>query len=158
MKPGRKPASFTQPGGGAEPNVPGIQPDPPAELSPDEAKEWNRFWEVSPPNWFPKETWPLLAQLCRHICHARFLGEALQEFRVGLLDPKNPKDLAHLNQVAVMHDREGRAMGTLMDKLRLSTQQRVATKVAGAKQEEAAPEVRPWMAQGRDRDDHLTEQ
>lgn len=145
MKPGRKSATFMQPAGEQVQGVPGVQPDPPQELSPDEAKEWKRFWEVSPAGWFPKETWPLLAQLCRHICHARFLGEALQEVRAGLLDPKEPKHLAHLNSVAVMHDREGRAIGSIMEKLRLTTQQRVKQNLASPRQQEQAPEVRPWM-------------
>ena len=145
MQRGRKHASITQPSGVLEPDVPGVQPDPPKELSPDEAIEWNRFWAVSPPGWFPKETWPLLVQLCRHICHARFLGESLQEVRAGLLDPKNPAHLAHLNSVAVMHDREGRAIGTIMDKLRLTTQVRVKQNVAAPMQAEQAPVVAPWM-------------
>jgi len=88
----------------------------------------------------------LLIQLCRHICTARWLGESLQEVRAGLLDPKDPKQIAHLNTISILHEREGRAMTALMEKLRLTTQQRVNRNVAGAKQAETAPEVQPWLS------------
>ncbi len=137
-----------QPIGVRNSSVPGVQPGPPPELNPDEAKEWNRLWAVSPPDWFPRETWPLLVQLCRHICMSRWLGETLQEVRQGLLDPKNVKQIAHINSISVMHEREGRAMTALMEKLRLTTQQRLARDTGAALQalspSEQLPEVTPW--------------
>jgi len=126
-------------------DVPGVQPDPPKELSPDEAAEWRRLWATSPPDWFPRETWPLLVQLCRHICQSRFLGECLQEVRQGLLDPRDAEQIKHLNTMCILHEREGRAVTALMEKLRLTTQQRVARDVAGPQQAEQAPEVMPWV-------------
>ena len=142
MKPGRK----AQPKGVLEPLVPGVQPDPPKELSPDEAIEWKRLWEVSPPDWFPKETWPLMIQLCRHICQARFMGECMQEVRQGLLSPKDVEQIRHLEYITRLHDREGRAMAAIMEKLRLTTQQRLNRNVAANKQVEQAPEVQPWLS------------
>jgi len=144
MQRGRKSATYVQPTRVGLPDIPGTQPDPPKELSPDEAMEWKRLWAVAPDGWFPRETWPLLVQLCRHICMARWLGESLQEIRLGLLDPRNPKQIAHLNTVSVLHEREGRAVTALMEKLRLTTQQRVNSHVAGPQQAEQAPEVTPW--------------
>jgi hypothetical protein len=144
MKPGRK---TTQAIGEAGPDIPGIRPDPPKELSPDEQVEWHRFWAVSPPDWFPRETWPLLVQLCRHVCQSRFLGGCLQEVRTGLLDPRDPKQIQHLNTLSILHEREGRAMGAIMEKLRLTTQQRVHIAVASPQQQEAAPDVKPWVTQ-----------
>ena len=143
MKPGPK----TQPDVIMEPDLPGELPDPPGELSEDEAKEWRRYWLVSPPGWFPKETWPLLVQLCRHIVNARWLGETMQEIRVGLLDPRNAEDIKHLEVVTRLHDREGRAMSAIMERLRLTTQQRMKQNVAVPMQAEQAPEVRPWITQ-----------
>ena len=127
------------------PDVPGVQPDPPKELSPDEAVEWRRLWATSPPDWFPRETWPLLVQLCRHICQSRFLGECLQEVRAGLLDPRDAEQIKHLNTMCILHEREGRAVTALMEKLRLTTQQRIESRPAGAHQAEQAPEVQPWL-------------
>ena len=133
-----------QPAGVLSPDVPGIQPKPPAELSPDEAKEWNRLWAVAPPGWFPREVWPLMVQLCRHIVTGRWLGESLQEVRAGLLDPKDVEQIKHLNTLCILHEREGRAVTALMEKLRLTTQQRIESRPAGAHQAEQAPEVAPW--------------
>jgi hypothetical protein len=86
-----------------------------------------------------------MIQLCRHIVTGRWLGETLQEIRTGLLDPRDPKQIQHLNTVCILHEREGRAVTALMEKLRLTTQQRVARDVAGPQQAEQAPEVQPWM-------------
>jgi hypothetical protein len=140
MKPGRK----THVEVVMEPRISGLQPDPPVELAPDEAAEWNRFWRVSPPDWFPREVWPLLVQLCRHIVHARFLGAGLQELRLSQ-DLTNPKHIAHLAAVSTMHDREGRAIGMLCEKLRLTTQQRIDSVVAAPRQQEQLPEDKPWI-------------
>jgi len=143
MKPGRK----TQPDVIMEPDVPGEMPDPPEELSEDEGKEWRRYWAVSPPGWFPRETWPLLVQLCRHVVNARWLGETMQEVRAGLLDPTNAEEIKHLEVITRLHDREGRAMAAIMEKLRLTTQQRINRNVAAPMQAEEKPEVRPWITQ-----------
>ena len=141
MKPGRK----TQPDITVEPTLPGEIPAPPTELSEDEGREWTRFWEVSPANWYPRETWPLLIQLCRHIVNARWFGETMQEVRAGLLDPTNIDEIKHLEYITRLHDREGRAASAIMEKLRLTTQQRVNRNVAAPIQTEGAPEVRPWL-------------
>ena len=125
-------------------DIPGVQPEPPEELSPDEAKEWRRLLAVAPYNWFPREVWPLLIQLCRHIVTGRWLGESLQEVRAGLLDPKDAEQIKHLNTLCILHEREGRAITALMEKLRLTTQQRIARDVAAPQQAEQAPEIQPW--------------
>jgi len=148
MQRGRKSTDRAQLESAMEPGTLGVQPDAPPELSPDEAKEWQRFWAVSPTGWFPREVWPLLIQLCRHICQARFLGECLQEVRVGLLDPRDIEQIRHLELMTRLHDREGRAMTAIMEKLRLTTQQRVVNDKAAPQQAEQAPEVRPWIMPG----------
>src|SRR5262245_26510144 len=125
MQRGRKSPNDTQPVGVVEPLVPGVQPAPPQELSPDELVEWNRFIAGSPPDWFPRETWPMLVQLCRHICQSRFFGEALQEVRSGLLDPRDAESVKHIDVLTRLHDREGRAVSALCEKLRLTTQARL---------------------------------
>jgi hypothetical protein len=146
MQRGRPGTKNIQPGGVVRySDIPGVQPDPPSELNPDEAQEWRRFWAVAPPGWFPRETWPLLVQLCRHVLNARWLGEAMQEVRAGLLNPRDPDQVKHLETVTRLHEREGRAMTALMEKLRLTTQQRVSVNIAGPQQAEQAPEVQPWM-------------
>jgi len=141
----------------AQPSIPGTQPDPPEELNAEESKEWRRFWLVAPPDWFPRETWPLLAQLCRHICQGRWVGQCLQEVRAGLLDVTDDDSLERVERLQRLHDREGRAMTALMVRLRLTSQQRIPdADVADRTREKANRdhvEVQPWMAPKRDRED-----
>ena len=42
----------------------------PDELTAEEREEWRAIVNRLPADFFPRETWPLLAQLCRHVCHA----------------------------------------------------------------------------------------
>jgi hypothetical protein len=98
------------------------------ELSSEERVQWRNFVRRMPPDWFPPETWPMLVQLCRHICTARWIGECLQEMRAGLCAKDLVADDDVMDRVArlqSMHDREGRAMTALMVRLRLTSQQRI---------------------------------
>jgi hypothetical protein len=125
--------------------IPGTQPEPLTELSPDEVVEWNKFVKRMPVNWFPPETWPLLAQLCRHVCQARWFGEALQETRAGLCDHSDDEALAVVERLIRCHEREGRAMRSLMTSLRLTTQQRIVDDGVAVKARRELPDVQPWM-------------
>src|SRR4249920_1996014 len=110
MKRGRSSPGDAQPASVMEPWVPGAQPPAPLEeLGPDEAREWRNFTQRMPPDWFPAETWPLLAQLCRHICQARWFGQCLQEVRAGCLGTIPVEALAHIDQLSKLHNTEGRA-------------------------------------------------
>jgi hypothetical protein len=135
------------------PSVPGAQPEPLTELSEEERAEWRKFTSRLPADWFPCETWPMLAQLCRHICQARWFGEALQEVRAGILDPTDDEQLEKIERLIRCHDREGKAIVSLMVKLRLTSQQRIEDDgVAQRRRERAAdehPEAAPWAASGR---------
>lgn len=144
----------TQPEGErVPPMVPGAQPEPLEELSKEEGSEWRKFTNRMPPDWFPPETWPMLAQLCRHICQARWVGQCLQEARAGILDPKDDDDLDRLCRLQHLHDREGRSITALMVRLRLCSQQRISDpRVADRARErlnEEHVETPPWALSGR---------
>jgi len=133
--------------------LPGTQPEPLPELSAEERAEWAKFTAMMPLDWFPPETWPMLAQLCRHICQSRWVGQCLQEVRAGLLDPTDDDALTALMKLQSLHDREGRAMTALMVRLRLTSQQRIPDadvadrareKLKGERVDEA-----PWATSGR---------
>src|SRR4051794_12946794 len=124
--------------------VPGIQPEPPEELGPDERTEWYRFTRRMPQDWFPPETFPLLAQLCRHICQSRWFGEALQEVRAGLLDHTDDEAMERIERLIRCHDREGRAITSLMIKLRLTSQQRIDEDKTARKARDEIPDDKPW--------------
>jgi len=136
-----------------KPMVPGTQPEPLEELSAEERTEWRKFVGRMPPDWFPPETWPMLAQLCRHICQSRWVGQCLQEVRAGLLDPTDDDALTALMKLQSLHDREGRAMTALMVRLRLTSQQRIPdADVADRTRERIKDEhveEPPWASSGR---------
>src|SRR5882672_5103279 len=113
-------------GVGIEPMIPGTTPEPLEELAAEERTEWAKFTGRMPADWFPPETWPMLAQLCRHICQARWFGHTLQEVRAGLLNPTDDDQLDRVERLIRCHDREGKAVVALMVKLRITSQQRIA--------------------------------
>jgi hypothetical protein len=67
--------------------VPGTRPEPPPELTAEQAETWRAIVGRMPSDWFQPETWPLLCQLCRHTSISRLIGAALAE-----IDPKAVKD------------------------------------------------------------------
>ena len=133
--------------------IPGTQPEPLPELSKDERAEWWNFVKRMPIDWFPPETWPMLAQLCGHICQARFVRQCLQEVRAGLLKDLDEDGLDRLCRLQSLHDREGRAITALMVRLRLCSQQRIPdARTADAARERLNDEhvdSPPWAASAR---------
>ena len=95
----------------------------------------------------------MLAQLCRHICQGRWVGQCLQEVRAGLLDPTDKDSLDCLCRLQALHDREGRAMTAMMVRLRLTSQQRIPdADVADRAREKVKDEhvdTPPWAISGR---------
>jgi hypothetical protein len=53
------------------PFVPGQRPDPPPELTDDEAVEWRKLTATVAPEWVTAENGPLFVLLVRHIVTAR---------------------------------------------------------------------------------------
>ena len=149
MERGTKYLSEVQPDSAAvPPTIPGMQPEPLEELCDEEKAEWRNFTRRMPPDWFPPETWPMLAQLCSHICQARFIRQSLQEVRAGLLDPTDDDAMDRIERLQRLHDREGRAMTAMMVRLRLTSQQRIPdADVADRTRERLKAEhvdVKPW--------------
>jgi hypothetical protein len=62
---GRKSAaSLSVPRGNVVEMVP--RPPPPSDLTDEQAEEWKAIVGRLPAEWFPRETWPVLVQFCRH--------------------------------------------------------------------------------------------
>jgi len=106
------------------------RPEPPKELTDEQAAEWSAIVERMPADWFPRETHALLAQLCRHITTARDIARRLQSTRLGIND---------LNLLLAMQDRERKAMESLATKMRLTQHSRY-----DRKKTTGSPKTRPW--------------
>lgn len=92
------------------------RPDPPEELSDEQATEWRAVVSRMPAEWFQRETHGLLVQYCRHVVAAR---------RVAQLIAQHEDDDAHFNvddydRLLKMQEREGRAMSSLATRMRIS--------------------------------------
>src|SRR5262245_797932 len=54
------------------------RPEPPDELTAEQAEEWRSIVNRLPADWFPRETLAMLAQYCRHVVHARRIVELIE--------------------------------------------------------------------------------
>jgi hypothetical protein len=122
--------------------VPGVWPDPPAELSPEQAEIWRSTVASMPSDWFAGcGAAVLLSQLCRHISYSRWMAEELAA--VGLGSAKKAGGLDRFDRLARMHLREGKAISSLMTKLRLTPQSKYSARAAYTAAQ-SVPRVKPW--------------
>jgi hypothetical protein len=128
------------------------RPEPPTELRADEKAEWETIVNRMPTDWFPAETFPVLANLCRHICFARNLATRINRIHEISADPKaliaklleetpglDGKSLADAlegwldreERFLRMHLEQTRQIKMLSGSLRLTLQTRIDVKAAG---------------------------
>jgi hypothetical protein len=119
------------------------RPAPPPELTRDQAAEWEAVVKRLPADWFPRETWPLLSQYCRHVVSLRLISRLVAEYEAR---PKSKFKVSEYNKILTMQNRESRSMANLATKMRLS---QLAT-VDQKKQKPAEPAARPWEAGAAD--------
>lgn len=91
------------------------RPEPPADLTLDQAAEWRTIVESRVFDWLRPEVAPLLAQYCRHIVGSRRVAILIQ-----VAEKSQPFDISEYDVLLKMHEREGRAMASLALKLRLT--------------------------------------
>ena len=104
-------------------SLPSGRPPPPDRLSEPEQAEWRAIVGALSAHWFPRETHPALAALCRHTCRSRLLADQLTAAQV---DPiKTVDGLAVLDKLCAMLERETRAIMALSRALRLTNQTRM---------------------------------
>ena len=111
------------------------RPEPPADLTPEQSDEWWSVVEALPADWFPRETHGLLAQYCRHVVTARRVAQLIQA-----TEAEAELDLAQLDQLYKMQEREGRAMSSLATRMRITQQALVDKRTDKGK----GPTKKPW--------------
>lgn len=121
-------------------NVPGMEatwrrPDPPAELTDDEADVWLSVVSVMAADWFTPETQPLLEQYCRHVCAARYVAQMIKK---ASEDPDTT--LKKFSALLKIQREESKAISSLATKMRLTHQ---ATRPKMGTQKPTA-ELKPW--------------
>lgn len=93
------------------------RPQAPLDLTPDETDEWIAVVEALPADWFPRETWPLLSQYCRHAVTSRRVGQLIDAEMSA-----HEIDLPKLDKLTQMQARETSALKALAASMRLAQQ------------------------------------
>jgi len=114
---GRKSAASLSVVGGQTSLESVARPKPPADLTMDQAEEWREVVNRLPADWFPRETWGLLSQYCRHIVSARKVQQL-----IATLESAEECDLAGYDRALKMQERESRCIASLATKMRISQQ------------------------------------
>lgn len=110
------------------------RPAPPPELTEEQSEEWQAIVDRLPPTWFPRETWGLLVQYCRHLVAARRIAQLIQA-----TEEEEDLKLARWLELLKAQEAEGRAMSSLATRLRMTQQ---ATR--SAKEQKPAAVRKPW--------------
>jgi hypothetical protein len=91
------------------------RPDPPHDLTDEMAHEWRAIVNRLPADWFPTETWPLLAQYCTHIIRARRLRSILCQ-----MEASEDFDPVQYKLTLDAEEKQSRSMSSLATRMRLS--------------------------------------
>lgn len=93
------------------------RPKPPTELTDEQAFEWRAIVDGLPADWFPRETWGLLSQYCRHVISGRRVAQLLEAEEAS-----ESFDVGSYDQLLKMQEREGRALSSLATRMRITQQ------------------------------------
>lgn len=119
------------------------RPEPPLDLTPEQSDVWRAIVDAMPADWFPRETWPLLSQYCRHTIEARRLGQLIDQ-TCALPD----LDVAAYGELLKLQRQETGALKVLAASMRLAQQSsRTDGSAATAKRGGARTVKRPWDAE-----------
>ena len=91
------------------------RPDPPPELTDEQAIEWRAIINRLPADWFPRETHGMLAAYCRHVVTARRVADLVRS-----IEQSEELDVGEYDRALRMQEREGRAISSLATRMRIS--------------------------------------
>jgi hypothetical protein len=91
------------------------RPDPPAELTEEQAEEWQAVVNRLPADWFPRKTQQLLVQYCRHVVCARRVAQL-----IARAEAEDEFDIKYYARLLRMQETEGRAISSLATRMRMT--------------------------------------
>lgn len=113
------------------------RPKPPSALSPDAAAQWRAIVDSMPADWFPRETHPMLTQMCRLVVRCASIAEALDQ---AIRDGEDLSERKYQNLMrAEMQLSEG--IAKLSTKMRISQQ---SSSNYDKKRKRTGKKVLPW--------------
>lgn len=131
-------------------------PQPPAELSEEEAEIWRGIVNKMPPTFFAEPTWPMLISLCRHVRAARLFAQQSQAYEAELPRAINNKRHEILRTIAALsraQSGESRTIAMLSTRLKI-TQLCDSTNVHKARRS-FLREQKPWEVPDDNEGDEL---
>lgn len=93
------------------------RPEAPLDLTPEQSDVWRATVDALPADWFPRETWPLLSQYCRHTIDARRIAQLIDQECA-----KPDMDVKAFGDLLTMQARETAALKAMAASMRLSQQ------------------------------------
>jgi glycerol-3-phosphate O-acyltransferase len=115
--------------------VPGTRPEPPRELTPEQAQVWKTTVGALRADWFGPENFALMAQFCRHAALADVIDKALRATDIKA-------DLARFARLAAMQSRESAMISSLATRLRMTVQASRDSRIS--KRDPGAGRPKPW--------------
>jgi hypothetical protein len=115
------------------------RPEPDATLTEEQAHEWRDIVNRLPAEWFPRETWGLLAAYCRHLVSSRRVAALIQE-----AESAEQLNIDDYDKLLKMQEREGRALSSLATRMRISQQSTLDRE----KRKPARLANKPWQSKG----------
>jgi ribosome biogenesis SPOUT family RNA methylase Rps3 len=112
------------------------RPEPPRDLTPEQAVEWRAIVAGMPADWFRRETYPLLSQYCRCAVSVRKLGKVRDQ-----LERAKRFNVTMYERVAKLIGREAQQLQSLATKMRLSQHASYDKKKSKGPSSSAPP---PW--------------
>ena len=107
------------------------RPEPPRDLTDEEAEVWRTVVNRLPADWFPAETLPMLAQYARHTIASKRVASMIEQLDLAVAaDIKDGATPAAavlgtakmLDRLLKMQERESRCIASLATKMRISQQ------------------------------------
>ena len=111
------------------------RPDPPAELTEEQAAEWRAVVNRLSAGHFPRETHAMLAAYCRHVVTARRVAQV-----IDALEKDTEFNAAEYYRALKAQDAEGRAISSLAGRMRFSQISTIPHKLA----RKPSMEKNPW--------------
>lgn len=121
--------------------IPGQRPEPPAELTDEQAQLWRAVVATKPTDWFTDDSHPLLVGYCKHVTSFRSLNEQIDAFDAHWL--RDPEGVKRCDMLMRMRDRESKRVESLARSMRLTQQSRYKAETAHNRAERIK-KTKPW--------------
>lgn len=124
--------------------LPGERYEPPADLTPEQAKVWREVVATKPQDWFTADSWPLLCAYCRSTVTVNLLCAQIDSIERGSID--DPKLLAAYAKLLTMRNGEVKSLILLATAMRITQYSRLKPDTAATQHNNAGGSGKPWQA------------